>query len=444
MKKVRALASERDLVTEVLYEGGSHALMVRWLGGHLRFRPQGTGDLGARMNKAISSSFRSGMQKVVLVGADCPAWTPDTLRRALDGLADHDLVLGPATDGGYYLIGMRKHFPDVFSDIAWGTAEVLSRTLEIARGLNLSVLLLEALNDVDRPEDIRVWQRLRDAESPMTAAQDTSLADPSPTVSGNTDTLLSHSKLARISVVIPVLNERDHIGPTVARVYTNRNVEVIVVDGGSCDGTAEIARSLGCRVLVSHSGRAAQMNLGAHEATGGILLFLHADTLLPRGWAEQVRKCIRTTGTVGGAFLFRPATEFPGSTLMERLVNLRSRWQQMPYGDQALFVRRDVFHELGGFADVPVMEDFDFVRRLKRLGKVRIVPLPAVTSSRRWKRSGVLRTTLIHQALVIAYVFGAPAAVMTRLLELRNGSPFPGPRSETAKGLDDNSQIKEP
>ncbi len=184
------------------------------------------------------------------------------------------------------------------------------------------------------------------------------------------------------------------------------NLEVIVVDGGSQDGTSQLAESLGVKVLSAPAGRACQMNAGAKAATGDILLFLHADTRLPSGFDNLVRKALFAANTAAGAFELRIDASILGIRLIESGVNWRSRWLQMPYGDQAIFLKTEVFHDIGGFPQLPIMEDFELMRRLKRKGRIVIVPVPVMTSGRRWQKLGVLKTTLINQLVIVAYLLG--------------------------------------
>lgn len=210
----------------------------------------------------------------------------------------------------------------------------------------------------------------------------------------------------KISIIIPVLNEAPTIAKAISTAQNAENVEIIVVDGGSSDGTPEIAKSLGVRVLFTTPGRAAQMNAGAAAATGDILLFLHADTRLPIGFDIWARQALAKAGTVGGAFLLEIDALSKSLRLVETGVNWRSRFLQMPYGDQAIFLKTATFEILGGFPDLPLMEDFEFVRRLKKQGRIEIVPQPVLTSARRWQQLGVLKTTAINQIVIIAYFLG--------------------------------------
>lgn len=221
---------------------------------------------------------------------------------------------------------------------------------------------------------------------------------------------------SRISIVIPVLNEADRIRSTLTTVQNATNVEVIVVDGGSQDETVAIVQSLGIQVL-SAMGRARQMNAGAMVATGDILLFLHGDTRLPAGFDTMVRQALgkyRQAGTplsqnsIAGAFELGIEGHFWGRVAVEKLVNWRSHVLGMPYGDQAIFLKASVFHEIGGFPEIPIMEDFELMLRLRRLGRIAIIPTPVLTSGRRWQKLGVLKTTLINQAIIVGYFLGVP------------------------------------
>lgn len=210
----------------------------------------------------------------------------------------------------------------------------------------------------------------------------------------------------KISIIIPVLNEASTIAPVISTARNAENVEIIVADGGSSDGTVEIAKSLSDRVISTTPGRATQMNAGAAASTGDILLFLHADTLLPDGFDTCVRQALAKPGTVGGAFELKINAPNPSLRLVEKGVNFRSHLLQMPYGDQAIFLKTVTFEQMGGFPNLPLMEDFEFVRRLKKQGRIEILSMPVLTSARRWQQVGVLKTTVINQIVIIAYFLG--------------------------------------
>ncbi len=224
----------------------------------------------------------------------------------------------------------------------------------------------------------------------------------------------------RISIIIPVLNEALNIKEAIlsagfstrpeaninATTQPSTNIEVIVVDGGSQDDTVEIAQSLGVKVISSSPGRAAQMNAGAIAASGEILLFLHADTRLPDGFDIMIRTTLQQPGTVAGAFALRIDASILSLRWVEWGVNWRSRFCQMPYGDQAIFLTKQVFQQIGSFPELPIMEDFELMRRLRSTGKIVIIPVPVVTSARRWLQKGVFKTTLLNQIVIIAYLLG--------------------------------------
>ncbi len=218
----------------------------------------------------------------------------------------------------------------------------------------------------------------------------------------------------RLSIVIPALNEEALIGETLKSIDRDLETEVIVADAGSTDATRHHAEAAGARVLRAKPGRAAQMNSGAAAARGEILLFLHADTRLPPGYAEQVKEVLHRPGVVAGAFLLG----FDDPRISLRLVaagaNLRSRFRQLPYGDQALFVRKDVFAESGGFRQLPVMEDYEWTRRLRRMGRIALAPGLVTSSARRWLLHGVFRTTLTHQLMLWGWKLGVSPERLTR------------------------------
>ncbi len=215
-----------------------------------------------------------------------------------------------------------------------------------------------------------------------------------------------------ISVIIPTLNEADNITRTLARI--GNNMEIIIVDGGSADKTAELAAGFRAKVLSGSPGRAKQMNMGAMEAKGGILLFLHADTLLPEGFEEIILRIIKQPGIAAGAFRLAIDSPQRGLRIIERLANWRSRYLQTPYGDQAIFVKTELFHKLGGFPEIPIMEDLEFIRQLRKAGRISIASVPVITSARRWHKLGIWKTTLINQIAIVTYFLGIPPAAIAR------------------------------
>lgn len=202
-----------------------------------------------------------------------------------------------------------------------------------------------------------------------------------------------------ISVVIPVLNEAALIAETIQRARNWGPHEIIVVDGGSSDGTRDRA-SAADRVLVAPRGRARQQNLGAANTTGDVLLFLHADCWLLPGAAEVIGGALRARHCVGGCFRQRIEAEGLGYRLLEAGNTARAQFLGWMYGDQALFVRRSAFEAVGGFPDVPLMEDIYFVRRLRQLGRLQVLSERVRVDPRRWRQTGVVRQTLRNWRLL--------------------------------------------
>lgn len=211
-------------------------------------------------------------------------------------------------------------------------------------------------------------------------------------------------------MVIPALDEAAGIERCVASARADE-VEIWVVDGGSQDATRDLAQQAGARVLhASRSGRAAQLEAGWRAAKGDVLLFLHADTVLPEGYAGAIRDALRDPGVAGGAFAFRFDRRTPALRFVEFGARWRNRLFRFPYGDQALFVRRRVLDAEGGVPQVPLMEDLDLVRALKRHGRLALLSLPVVTGARRYLRGGVLRTMLRHWIAAAAWGVGIDRA----------------------------------
>jgi len=213
-------------------------------------------------------------------------------------------------------------------------------------------------------------------------------------------------KTSNISIIIPTFNEAATIGNLLSELLAVPGIEPIVVDGGSSDNTADIAKSHGVQILNCTRGRATQMNAGAQKARGDILLFLHSDTIPAPGFAPLLRDSLQQPGVSAGAFSLAIDGKGFLLRLLELLINFRARSMQMPYGDQGLFMTSEMFSAVGGFPEQPIMEDFELVRKLRRKGKITILPINATTSDRRWKKYGVLQTTLLNQAIIICYLFG--------------------------------------
>jgi rSAM/selenodomain-associated transferase 2 len=213
----------------------------------------------------------------------------------------------------------------------------------------------------------------------------------------------------RIAVVIPARDEADRIQAAIESAR-EPGVEIIVADGASRDATRERSLAAGARVVPCEPGRARQLEAGARAADADAIVFLHADTELPRGWAAAVRAALADPGVAGGAFGFRFAERGAALRLVEWGVRLRLALAQLPYGDQALFVRKSVLDAIGGVPQAEIMEDLDLVRALRREGRLALLPEPAVTSARRYLERGVLRSVAKNTLALAAWALGLDRA----------------------------------
>lgn len=376
---------------EVRYTGGAGDAMARKYGVSPRYMVQQGSNFGEKLWGCIEAAFTQGCNRVVVIGTDCPELETARLVEAFTTLEHADIVLGPAHDGGYYLIGLSQPRPELFQSIAWGTAHVLRQTLEAAQNSNCSVRLLDPLGDIDHPEDLLICRRY-----PSDFAAVLPCAEP-----------------GLLSIIIPALNEERSIAATLRPLVGRENVEVIVADGGSTDATVEVSQELGAAVVGARRGRGRQLNAGAALTQGETLLFLHADSQVPPNF-ETTIAAVLNSGCVAGAFRLHIDSSRRMLRWVERGANLRSRLLQLPYGDQGLFLRAELFYQLGGYPDWPLLEDYELSRRLRRKGRIALAAESVSTSARRWNKLGVCRTTLINQCTLLGYHLGVSPERLAR------------------------------
>jgi len=220
----------------------------------------------------------------------------------------------------------------------------------------------------------------------------------------NSEQLTVNSSQFTVSVIIPTLNEADTVKD--ALISVGQGGELIVVDAGSHDSTIKIASRFTEKIILSERGRGNQMDRGAREAQGDALLFLHADTKLPEDWKDQITDALKDDMIIGGGFRLKIDSRKICFRIMEKIINWRSKYLGLIYGDQAIFARRDAFFAVGGFMGLPLMEDVDFIKRLKSKGTVILLDADVSTSSRHWEKKGILITTLRNWIFLGLYCLG--------------------------------------
>jgi rSAM/selenodomain-associated transferase 2 len=220
-----------------------------------------------------------------------------------------------------------------------------------------------------------------------------------------------------LSIIIPVFNEIDFINQalgSLSKLPYKEHVELIVSDGNPVGNTIRaidhrFSKQLFIKTISSSKDRGRQMNQGARVSKGGILLFLHVDTFLPPDAYQSILRLIKDRNIVGGAFDLSIRSGAKKYRLIERIASLRSRLTRLPYGDQAIFIRKDIFRKVRGFSNIPLMEDVDLMQRLKKYGyRIKILPLKVQTSPRRWEEEGALYCTIRNWMLLSLYMCGAP------------------------------------
>ncbi len=381
----------------------------REFGDAFSYMSQTGPDLGGKMLNAFKQCFSDGCRSVIVMGSDIPDVPKRIIEEAFRALEKNGAVIGPTYDGGYYLIGFSREsfFPAVFEGIMWGGDGVFGKTVQIMERAGGRFRVLPHWRDIDRPEDIAALvdnSGTTDFSGSKTMAclRDYGLAPRSAE---------SYPIAPRFSIIIPVINEEavinsalDHVG----NIRAGASVEIIVVDGDPEGSTIRAIRDGHVKTAVGKRGRGRQMNRGAALARGDILIFLHADTRLPSGAFGFIDRALRDPARPAGAFDLSIANRRPVYRMLAGIASCRSRLTRIPYGDQAFFFRRDYFHAMGGFSDIPLMEDVEIMRRLKRRGAgIAIIDRPVTTSARRWEKEGIIKCTLRNWLLISLYLAGA-------------------------------------
>ena len=407
--RVRAALPLGTVDIQLAYAGATARRMRRLFLGPDRsvsLFSQGDGDLGDRMYRALSQAGRDGIERAVLFGTDIPELTVDIMKEALETLTESDLVIGPAEDGGYYLLGVGSRLlsqngdvilKDIFSDIPWGTDTVFDDTMSRVTSYGLTTTYLPRLRDVDEPSDLPIWYAAHSHRYriPLNAS---------------------------ISVIIPTKNEEVHIGETVSALGIHDGVEVIVVDGFSTDDTPRKAKEAGASVFFAPPPRSRQLNRAATASRGDILFFLHADTTPPEDFPELIRETLTRPNVTAASFSLGIRGNGWKFRWVERNATRRSIRKVLPYGDQGICVGRELFFDTGGFCEIPIMDDYEFIRRIGGFGSVITLPQKVLTSPRRWENLGLVKTTIINQIIILAYRLGVSPQILARWYRRESGT----------------------
>jgi rSAM/selenodomain-associated transferase 2 len=354
--------------------------------------PQVGQDLGERLAHAAEKAFRASDGPLLVVGVDTrltPAHAEAAVAQLAAGAA---AVFGPALDGGYYLLALARPTPELFAidPAEWGGGRVLELSLAAAWSGGHRTALIHPERDLDTPAD-------------AAALEDDPELGP----------LLRRAHLPLVSVVVPTLDEAAALPGALDRLAAlDGRFEVIVVDGGSQDGTPEIAAGHASAPVLLRvgGGRAQQANAGAAAAHGDPIVFLHADTRLP----PAAYRALTTSSADGGNFQIR----FDGGDRFSRVLGAWYRAQRrlgVYYGDSAIWLRRAAFDALGGFRELPIMDDYDLARRLERGFRTACLPGPVVTSARRWRALGIPRTVLSWVVIRWLFLAGVPPVWLARM-----------------------------
>jgi len=365
---------------------------------------QGDGDLGQRMERVLRHALVSS-DVAMVVGTDIPCLGDADAAQALAKLQSHDAVMGPACDGGFYLLALKRCPEGLLHDLPWSQRDTAKVTVERLKSAGMSVAFLDQKFDVDEAKDLGpLSQALRMDPSAMS----------------HTRGFLASSSNRAISVVIPVLNEAQRLPSLLRDLRTIPGLaQIIVADGGSADDSVKIAESVpGVEVIVASRGRGAQMNAGASIAMGGTLLFLHADAQLPTDVCEQINRSLQGKETVAGAFRLQTQYDECGPQRrwvapFLRLADLRSKYSGLPYGDQALFVRTSTFRSIGGYPELPLFEDLAMSMALREVRPLHIAEGPVRVSGRRFQQRPLYYLALMN-TFPLLFRMGVPARRLAR------------------------------
>jgi hypothetical protein len=368
--------------------------------GPWEFRPQEGKHLGQRMENALRAAFAAGARKAVLIGTDLADIEANDIEGAFRDTEEKVAVLGPAADGGFYLIGTDRPIGAPLRFGAWGTGEVFSRTTRALEADGFRVRAAAERNDVDRKRDLDLLDG---------------------------DILFSGS----ISTIIPTLTEAQKLSPLLS--YLENLLwpgdDIVVVQGGAFEKVCLRRVSPLLTVVGIRQGRGIQQNAGAILSRGTILFFLHDDTIPPPEFPYLIRRACRAKRALLGCFKLRFLPSNPALRMIAAWANLRTVLFKLPYGDQGIFCRREMFERAGGFGRNYLMEDVNLVRKFLKMnrGAVSSLPVPVWSSSDRYLRTGILKASLQNHSTFLLAALGRDEQALYRKyygLEPPDGASF--------------------
>ena len=389
----------------VAYTGGEPVFLRKTFGSRAAYIAQRGNDLGQKMENAFADAFALGYENVILTGTDIPELKADSVNSAFEMLDSCDIVLGPTSDGGYYLIGMSSLHHEAFDLKLYGVSTVFEETTGSIRSSGFSVSIADEYSDIDDKEDIAgLMERVRG---------DRSVTGP--------DTRRFLMENITVSIIVPVYNEELTINTMIdqLRPYKNK-AEIIFVDGGSSDATLTLIGDE-FRVISCERGRGRQLNEGAAASCGDVLFFLHCDSVLPKGFLGEIKRCMmrKPFGCFGVRF-----DSYNFFMLTNRIIsNYRAALGGVAFGDQGMFIERKLFFDEGMFPEIPVMEDYEFSIRMKKRGyRPAMARRRILTSSRRYGKGtvSIVKTEMLMFYLRMLYRMGEdPSRLKQRYKDIR-------------------------
>ena len=357
--------------------------------GPWEFCPQQGEHLGERMANALRAAFATGANKAVLIGTDLADIEATDIEGAFRNIGEKAAVLGPAADGGFYLIGTDRPIGAPLHFNTWGTGEVFSRTARELEAGGFRIHLAAERHDVDCKRD---WDRM------------------------GSDFLFAGS----VSIIIPTLAEAHKLSPLL--LYLESSLwpgdEIVVVQGGAFDKVSLRRISPSLAVVRSPKGRGLQQNAGAILSRGTILFFLHDDSVPPPEFPYLIRRACRDYHAALGCFKLRFLPSNRALGLIASWANLRTALFKLPYGDQGLFCRREVFERVGGFGRSYLMEDVDLVGKFRKMGQggsaISILPVPVYSSPDRYLHKGIIKASLLNHSTFLLAALGRDERILYR------------------------------